>query len=1068
MTRKIHQLISHSDGDRLASHIQNLSRDRKECGAFPISSRLLASKDVEDTEMNDGFDLAKITADIQIAVGLSILQNACVHEQLYGRHQGRKILQKIRSVQPGTIIIVAPSYQKECGIGEYARYLESIFKDLGKKVICVRTSNALLKFDDSVLDDAMVLINHGPGLFDGFNPKLGQGESTMLLLSNLGLAAKRGALPVFLLHSLIDIDQPILFSRQQMIADSPFPTITFVSSAAKHFYIPYTELGISPVSNPISVIRTEDVRSTRQERIGFFGFFQYGGKDFDSLLHLASSLRAKLVGSVATSTSDEVKQFETILSDSGISHDFGSGWVTDSELAERLSDADYFYLPQNDYDHWNNSATARFVMNFDKPVFVPPHHPFLDASEGVVFATKEDLPRVVSYFRESTNYDMAVSKTRKFRNKADMHNTATSMMGSALDAYIEDSMDLLTGVNERSLERYIAMDAERQRIYLDTLDFEGTVILEDDIDSIMKTGLFDSVYLSVGPKQYWRKHYDIQEFVQNSILEGIHTIYRALYKQEISFKQILKICQYVRETDLKSAADILCHAIQDALSQTGENDRFSHTQFALSCNGKLISDESELLISMKKCVTSSTDITAYLRSKSNEDSFFQPSVNNFIELLVMPPDEICNRRFPVCFDNTELVKSLASALTVSSLHQRFNAVMTVLTDHDIDISSKFLMDHPVVRAVESKRMCYRIEDFIYYDNDDFILNAVRSLCKRDPFAIEHYALQQMLISLGKVDVLSYISSNPSCQAKLACIDTTSVNFTMSAFTDFVNLMRDPLSGGISLRNEYLVRSRHNNRWKLACSSLIDQYYSEADADFQAMLSTYHCLAGQKADYESNKQYVNEFGNVSSWLSADGYFHNLQLVEKNIVRFVPGETLQLGRLPPDQSSSLIGFHKVEVDGAWTMSKTAKMMLCVEAGSSDKLVHDEVPVNKEEKQNISTDESYCTQYQLELKMRVFGSNYLAPRIVSVSITSELSDSCVVSTETSVDKDESFTTILKLPVNTIGKMLVIDFSISDTANPSVLQGSVDARDLGIMVQSVTLQYSGNQLISKNSIAA
>lgn len=49
-------------------------------------------------------------------------------------------------------------------------------------------------------------VYHGPGLFDDFNPKLGQGESTKELLQNLLTLRNSGAFPVILMHSLVDTE----------------------------------------------------------------------------------------------------------------------------------------------------------------------------------------------------------------------------------------------------------------------------------------------------------------------------------------------------------------------------------------------------------------------------------------------------------------------------------------------------------------------------------------------------------------------------------------------------------------------------------------------------------------------------------------------------------------------------------------------------------------------------------------------------------------------------------------------------------------------------------------------
>ena len=176
--------------------------------------------------------------DAEYLVGLSIIPDIQTHYGIYGKSQGRAVLEKLESIDVRNVALIAPSYGKQCGIGEYGRYLESSFKAIGKSACSYRTSSELLSEKDDFIKNTLVLVNHGPGLFDGFNPKLGQGESTKQLLQNLLTLREKGAFPIFLMHSLIDTDQELLFSRQQMILNSEIPVVTFITDASKHFYIP--------------------------------------------------------------------------------------------------------------------------------------------------------------------------------------------------------------------------------------------------------------------------------------------------------------------------------------------------------------------------------------------------------------------------------------------------------------------------------------------------------------------------------------------------------------------------------------------------------------------------------------------------------------------------------------------------------------------------------------------------------------------------------------------------------------------------------------------------------------
>jgi|GEM_PF-4961924 len=123
--------------------------------------------------------------DVELLKGLSIIPDIQTHFKLYGKTQGRKILERLEKTDVSKVVLIAPSYGKQCGIGEYGRYLESCFKAVGKTAYSFRTSSELLTKSNDFFKDALVLVNHGPGLFDGFNPKLGQGESTKQLANAL-------------------------------------------------------------------------------------------------------------------------------------------------------------------------------------------------------------------------------------------------------------------------------------------------------------------------------------------------------------------------------------------------------------------------------------------------------------------------------------------------------------------------------------------------------------------------------------------------------------------------------------------------------------------------------------------------------------------------------------------------------------------------------------------------------------------------------------------------------------------------------------------------------------------
>lgn len=188
--------------------------------------------------------------DVARARDLSVIADPDLHHSLYGHQQGRAVLQDIEAARITRVVLISPSHLKECGIGEYGRYLAGELAGQGLAVDVLRSSAAALALGEA-LRGALVVVNHGPGLYDGLNPRLSQGESTTALLQRLDRMRREfGALPLVLHHSLIDTNQPLLFSRQQQILRAGIPSFSFVAAAGRHFFLPTLELGVSPVPVP--------------------------------------------------------------------------------------------------------------------------------------------------------------------------------------------------------------------------------------------------------------------------------------------------------------------------------------------------------------------------------------------------------------------------------------------------------------------------------------------------------------------------------------------------------------------------------------------------------------------------------------------------------------------------------------------------------------------------------------------------------------------------------------------------------------------------------------------------
>lgn len=967
-------------------------------------------------------------ADVNASTQLSIINDPELHFGLYGDAQGRAILARMEQ-RSGNVVFISPSHLKQCGIGEYGRYLSDQFRDLGETVRVMRTSSAVFDLGAAFLKNTLIIVNHGPGLFDGLNPRLSQGESTMQLLQNLNrLAEEFGALPLFIHHSLIDTDHHLLFSRQQQILNSNIPSVTFISSAGRNFFLPFVELGVSPVPlPPVDEDRDED-RDGRPEVVGFFGFFQYGGKDFDSLFHLTRELRARLVGSVATGNATELEKFEETLEKGGIEHELGSGWVTDVELLQRLDAADYFYLPQNDYDHWNNSATARFVANLDRPLFLPPHHPFLDMADGAIFATTEDLPRIVAHFREPKQYDAAVRRVQQFRHRAAMINTAREIRDNLVPRLATLGNTLLAGPIETSAERYLELDAPMQASFAAALAAESS-----DLTAVVaKAG---GLYRSVQPKQFWRKHYEIGDLVFPTMNETLHAAYLALCKRHPNFAELvtmvdaLETAQKAGNSPHDSAPVDYPELVRTAITMAlGTKSTLLHDpQVVLLRNGapetwaRALQPHaiSEFLTAKAKA---QSKIAASLSGKPET----HPRITNLVELLVLPPQVIAKRAADIDL----------SALNFEAIHarpslvDRFNALLRAADSAGITLGAHMVMDRPQVPPVNHRTTSYAIEDFIFFDGDMFVLNAFRCLQKRDPFPIEVVVYSRMLSALGLMTLLRHLLARCDGRIQISNIDDASSSslHLHASFAHFISNMRDPMSGLVEARNDYEILRRNNARWWLANKTVTDQYWIESGGNVELINLIYAKLSVSAQPMQSK-------ADIAQYLTIFGHMLSLVNDEQMEVLF-PNRPLLLRHIPKlTAANGFIGFHAPEAIGAWVDGTSGCVTVKLAANFAP--LPDEIP-------------------QLRLQAGFFGSKELGQRELNISVkyqddkTQEWQD---VDTTSAIIADDDLIVQIDCPNMRAEAIVIIQMSLDQVSSPAKLGMSADARTLGLRLVSLEL---------------
>lgn len=987
----------------------------------------------------DGY--ARTYGDVPRARDLGVIADPDLHYTLYGRQQGRDVLPRI--VQGvSRVVVISPSHLKQCGIGEYGRYLSDEMAKQVEEVHVVRTASAALALGRAVLDGALVLVNHGPGLYDGLNPRLSQGESTTRLLQSLErMKREMGALPLIIHHSLLDTNHDLLFSRQQQILNSDIPSIAFISSAGRHFFLPTLELGVSPV--PVPKHRYRGNRDERPEVVGFFGFFQYGGKDFDSLFHLVRELRGRLVGSVATGNADELKRFEETLEDLSLPHDFGSGWVSDTELLERLMEADYFYLPQNDYDHWNNSATARFVTNLDRPLFLPPHHPFLDMEDGSIFASKEDLPRIVAHFREPGHFAQAVERVTAFRERAQMANTARDIRTTLVARQSAVGRELLETPQVCSLERAMELSGPEQSLFCATLGAD-----------MARPDSFPALYRAPEGRQYWRKHYEPGDLLQGTLLDSLHAIYRACTKREIAYAELIRLLgQGARgESGPKNGPGnglrpdwprgaVLSQAFANAMADKG--GPFHDPEIVLLDKGRLADAEVMTPERIEHFLAQKADRRAAIRARlDGAGPGPQPAITNLAEILLLPTETLRQRPAPIDLSGIDLGQVHAPRRAV----MRLNRLIAAANDAGLRLGDHLVFDHLTPPEVDPRVHSYVLEDFIFFHGDYFILNALRRIDKRDPLALEMVVLSNLLTTLGKMAVLRHLLHRAEGRVTVTNIASAAHRDIEAETTEvqrFLDAARDPLFGLVEARNAYEIAKRNNTRWWLRGKTESDALWGDAQGNLGLLTLLYAFLC----ETETDRAHPEGRRQDPIWsIDRNGRLHPE-------VEDIPGLGTEGGgialpqagqlRITPDMATRFVastaGFHAPESLGAWTNGPEGTLLLRPEADVAAGTV-------------------------LTLRLGFFGAEAMAdPRQLSVTLRRAgvammplLDAQCPASLaalDAVIDVDQMTDFTLELPAIAAGTDCLLHLALDRAASPAELGLTDDPRQLGILLNAMEL---------------
>lgn len=793
--------------------------------------------------------------DVSFLIDLGVIYSPEQHYLHYGYRGGRDILLSLEQKAPSRAFVLCPSFFKRCGIGEHARYLAHSIEASGLETHRIRTTVELEQFSPAILQDAILIINHGPGLFDAYNPELSEGESVSDVISkSIDVFDKYNTRTVVLMHSLLDRDNREMFPRQQLWLESPLPIVTTIQAAATFFNLIHIEHGMQPVEVPPAVPKAKNSRD--YPTIGFFGFFQWGGKNFDALFNAVERLKGKLVGSVATGKEYDIEKLRETLKERGINCDLGTGWVDDSELTRRLSEADYFYLPQYDYDHWNNSGTARLVMNFRLPVVLPPHNPFLDLRKYAIFADEADVPAIMSWMRIPKIYEDAATRSERYAKAHPMlvempklaHGLKQVVAASGADVFLDPNLfsvwSLLSVSSDVFLKRVSFRTSD------DDLDFQSTDPDSDErLEQILALRahyphLFGLIFNVVQPVHYWRDHYDLDSFFFPTWGETITNVCRVMYKNEPNFSYVNKIL---------SLLGVELQGINDAISPSQTlsllrwhmfrepNLDFAPCVQIYHAGSPLALDNlssSDLLATFEETTTRRLALCKKVHI-SNEPLFCPENDRNLLKLLTLPTEWV-DRALTECARSAGKDFVFEGVGEIQDIYLRYNKLLYSLSGKDVRVSDIGLLDRPIVDSVNFHRFVYSIADFWHFDGDGLIFQVVRCLLKRDPSPREMFALSQIYDQKGRLAVIQCVAAYPYISTRVVDLNADHLVMKLDemrkATEVLVGQVRSPYAGGWDLRNKYLEDRRNFDRAWLRMKNIKDLWWSQSGGSIDSIVS----------------------------------------------------------------------------------------------------------------------------------------------------------------------------------------------------------------------------------------
>lgn len=793
-------------------------------------------------------DYAARNPDVATLLQKGLIDSPEQHYRLYGYREGRDVIQSLAERPPTRAFILCPSNFKRCGIGEHARYMAGCLEDMGLEVVRIRTTRELASYEAHQLKDAVVIVNHGPGLFDGYNPELSEGESTTDLIVVLRHYFVSFQLrPIIYMHSLLDRDNLEMFGKQELLLESPLPTVTTIAAAAEYFHIPHVEHGVQPI-----VLSQDTVKGATNRRdlptIGFFGFLQFGGKDFDAISNIVVALNAKLVGSVASRDPEQIRRLAEFLASRGVRCDLATGWVSDDELVRRLSEADFLYLPQKDHDHWNNSGTARFCANLDRPMILPPHQPFLDLMDVAIFAEEHDVPAVIAYLRNQMAYDVAVERVRNYRTATSMNATVAELSHQLPQVVQKQALRGFAGINATSATQLANLPHEVFLARVTDADPDGTFLheaaaTEDRGAAIARLQQHSTTvpiitFPVAEPIQFWKRHYQIEEFFLKNKQDLIFSLYRSLQKRDPIYFEYIRRIQHLPMDDhgfvlgleagnwlVDTLAQLLGDGVEGSAGQPIELSVFGE----LTTPRTLVRERKTLVSKISAAFGQAQKVAATL--PPNRRWTLDPIYDRNLVVLVSLPGALAEDALEEVCRSEGFAIDVRGIGELPTIRQRYLAVLARCGQAMKRPTDIFLLDRPLMQPINPFRALYAMSELVVHDGDAFIAAVTRALLKRDPFVVELLVFDQMLEQSGKFELVRHIAHTMACNAVV--VDLEQPDHIASTLADMERderwrLYNDvrSVAGNWKIRNACLAADRDYRRLWLRLKAQKDAWWTQ--------------------------------------------------------------------------------------------------------------------------------------------------------------------------------------------------------------------------------------------------